>query len=113
MRFCIQAEIARLHGEIDKSSNLLHRAIKLLTKEKDKTGEAEALHSLASLARRKGDVKTALEYLEKAEKLVAEDSETYLKCANTRGLCFDRAGNLDTSRTSISLRARIRRKQVK
>ncbi len=83
-----QAEIARLRGEIEKSSAVLNRAMKLLADTNDKTGEAEALHSLASLARRKGDTQTALEYLEKAEKLVSEDSETYLKCANTRGLCF-------------------------
>ncbi len=88
-----KAEIARLRGEIGKSSKLLHRAMKLLAKNKDKVGEAEALHSLASLSRRKGDCATAFDYLEKAEKLVAEDSETFLKCANTRGLCFVAQGS--------------------
>jgi LuxR family transcriptional regulator, maltose regulon positive regulatory protein len=83
-----KAEIARMRGEIDKSSNLLNRAVKLLAKESDKTGEAEAWQSLASLVRRKGDNKAAFDYLEKAEKLVDEDSETFLKCANTRGLCL-------------------------
>ncbi|MGI8638597.1 MAG: tetratricopeptide repeat protein [Pyrinomonadaceae bacterium] len=83
-----RAEIARLRGEIEKSSKLLHRAMKLLAEENDKAGEAEALHSLASLSRRRGDCAAAFDYLEKAEKLVAEDSETFLKCANTRGLCF-------------------------
>lgn len=88
-----QAEIARLRGESEKSSAVLNRALKLLANENDKTGEAEALHSLASLARRKGETETALTYLETAEKLVAEDSETYLKCANTRGLCFVALGD--------------------
>lgn len=83
-----KAEIARMRGETDKSSNLLNRAVKLLAKDSDKTGEAEALHSLASLARRKGATAAAFENLEKAEKLVDEDSETFLKCANTRGLCL-------------------------
>ncbi len=83
-----KAEISRLRGETAKSSNLLNRAVKHLAKEKDTVGEAEALHSLASIARRKGDCGAAFEYLEKAEKLVAEDSETFLKCANTRGLCL-------------------------
>lgn len=83
-----KAEIARLRGETEKSTNLLNRAVKLLAKEKDKTGEAEALHSLASLARRKGDCGTAFKFLEEAEKLVDENSETFLKCANTRGLCL-------------------------
>lgn len=83
-----KAEISRLRGEMGKSSNLLNRAVKLLAKESDKTGEAEALHSLASLARRKGENATAFDYLEKAEKLVDENTETFLKCANTRGLCL-------------------------
>jgi ATP/maltotriose-dependent transcriptional regulator MalT/DNA-binding SARP family transcriptional activator len=82
------AEVARLQGDMNKSSKLLHRAVKLLENENDSTGEAEALHSLASLARRKNDCATAFEYLEKAEKLVGENSETFLKCANTRGLCM-------------------------
>ena len=96
-----QAEIARLRGEIEKSSAVLNRAMKLLAAEKDKTGEAEALHSLASLARRNGDCDAALDYLEKAEKLVAEDSETFLKCANTRGLCFVGQGNWTNAETQF------------
>ncbi|HSK70947.1 MAG TPA: tetratricopeptide repeat protein, partial [Pyrinomonadaceae bacterium] len=87
-----KAEIARLQGDNDKSSNLLRRAVKLLNKEKDAVGEAEALHSLASLARRKGNCADAFEYLEKAEKLVDENTETFLKCANTRGLCWTAQG---------------------
>ena len=83
-----KAEISRLRGDTDISLNLLNRAVKLLAGGSDKTGEAEALHSLASLARRKGENANAFKYLEKAEKLVGEDSETFLKCANTRGLCL-------------------------
>jgi LuxR family maltose regulon positive regulatory protein len=49
------AEVARLQGDTDKSSSLLLRAVKLLNTQKDAEGEAEALHSLASIARRKGD----------------------------------------------------------
>ncbi len=87
------AEIARLQGETDKSSNLLNRAVKLCHDQNDAAGEAEALHSLASLARRKSKPREALDLLEKAEKLVGTDSETYLKCANTRGLCLISEGN--------------------
>jgi ATP/maltotriose-dependent transcriptional regulator MalT/DNA-binding SARP family transcriptional activator len=83
-----KAEIARLRGEGEKSTKLLNRAVKLLAAERDKTGEAEALHSLASLARRKGDNAAAFDFLEKAENLVEETTETFLKCANTRGLCW-------------------------
>ena len=83
-----KAEIARLQGEAGKSSSLLNRAVKLFAKQKDALGEAEALHSLASLARRRGRPVEAIGMLEKAEKLVPDDSETYLKCLNTRGLCL-------------------------
>lgn len=83
-----KAEIARLRGESEKSTKLLNRAVKLLENENDKTGQAEALHSLASLARRKGENAAAFDFLEKAESLVDDGAETYLKCANTRGLCL-------------------------
>jgi LuxR family transcriptional regulator, maltose regulon positive regulatory protein len=83
-----KAEIARLQGETEKSSALLSRAVKLLHEAKDKIGEAEALHALASISRRKGKCEEAFEFLEKAEKLVDENAETFLKCANTRGLCL-------------------------
>ena len=83
-----KAEIARLQGETEKSSNLLHTAVKLLHEAKDMTGEAEALHSLASLARRRGRYSEAFDLLERAEALVPQNSETFLKCANTRGLCL-------------------------
>lgn len=88
-----RAEVARLQGDLEKSASLLHRAVKLLHEKKDPSGEAEALHSLASLERRKGAPAEAFKLLAKAEKLVAEDSETFLKCANTRGLCLIGEGN--------------------
>jgi tetratricopeptide (TPR) repeat protein len=82
------AEIARLQGDGEKSSNLLRRAVRLLEIENDNAGKAEALHSLASLARRQSECATAFSYLEEAEKLIDESGETFLKCANTRGLCL-------------------------
>ncbi len=83
-----QAEIARLQGEIENSSGLLRRAVKLLNEQRDPAGEAESLHSLASLARRRGRHSDAFALLDEAEKLVSLDSDTFLKCANTRGLCL-------------------------
>lgn len=83
-----KAELKRLQGEAGRSSNLLNRAVKLFNKQNDAPGEAEALHSLASLARRRAKPAEAIALLEKAEKLVPNDSETYLKCLNTRGLCL-------------------------
>ncbi len=88
-----KAEIARLQGDTKRSSSLLKRAVQLFHDRNEPTGEAEALHSLASLARRRGRPREALELLEKAEALVPDDSETYLKCLNTRGLCMIAEGN--------------------
>ncbi|HXC68731.1 MAG TPA: tetratricopeptide repeat protein [Pyrinomonadaceae bacterium] len=83
-----KAEVARLHGEIEKSSKLLNRAVELLNLTDDSTGEGEALHSLASLARRRGRYPEAFSLIERAETLVSHTSETFMKCANTRGLCL-------------------------
>lgn len=83
-----KAEVARLHGEVEKSSKLLNRAVELLNKTEDSTGEGEALHSLASLARRRGRYTEAFSLIERAETLVSHTSETFMKCANTRGLCL-------------------------
>lgn len=83
-----KAEVARLHGEIEKSSKLLNRAVELLNQTGDSTGEGEALHSLASLARRRGRYAEAFSLIERAETLVSHTSETFMKCANTRGLCL-------------------------
>ena len=83
-----KAEIARLQGETETSTTLLHRSAKLLSDAGDSIGEAEALHSLASLARRRGRHAETFELLERAEALVPQSSETFMKCANTRGLCL-------------------------
>ena len=88
-----KAEIARLQGEAGKSERLLNQAVDLFRKLKDDVGEAEALHSMASIARRRSRPAEALKLLEKAEKLVPQDSETYIKCLNTRGLCLILEGN--------------------
>ncbi|MFN0141358.1 MAG: hypothetical protein ACKVQW_14885, partial [Pyrinomonadaceae bacterium] len=90
-----KAECARLQGENSKSASLLNRAVKRFHEQNDSQGEAEALHSLASLARRRAKQADALELLEKAERLVPKDSETYLKCLNTRGLCLISDGKLN------------------
>ncbi len=92
-----KAEIARLQGETELSTSLLNRAVKLFDEQKDKASQAEAFHSLASIARRRANPDYALELLEKAEKLVEPDSETYLKCLNSRGLCFIANGNWNES----------------
>src|SRR4029079_10257280 len=61
--------------------------IDLLKQNGDDRGEAEALHSLAAIERRRGNFKEAYDLLDKVAEFAAPDSETYIKCANTRGLC--------------------------
>lgn len=107
-----KAEIARLQGDIDKSSSLLHRAAKLLNEGGDTTGEAEALHSLASLARRRGRHTEAFELLERAEALVPQSSETFLKCANTRGLCLIVLGSWAEAEQQFRLALELAEKQA-
>ena len=83
-----RSEIARLQGDVERSSALLHRAVKLLRENGETAREAEALHSLASLARVKGQCAEAFNLLDEVDRLVSPESETYIKCANTRGLCL-------------------------
>jgi LuxR family maltose regulon positive regulatory protein len=83
-----RGDVLRLHGEIHEASAILKRAAELLHASGDHEGEAESLHAVASIARRKGNFDEAFELLDEAAKLVENDSETYIKCANTRGLCL-------------------------
>src|SRR6185503_17192693 len=50
-----RAEVARLRGEYESAQTMFRRAAGLLQQCNDREGEAEALHSLATLARRDGD----------------------------------------------------------
>ena len=86
------AEVARIRGETERSSTLLRSAVRSLRSKSDPEGEAEALHSLASLSRRRGNLNEALDLLAQAEKLADKSSETAVKCANTRGLCLINEG---------------------
>ena len=87
-----RAEVARLRGEYDAAQSLFRSAATLLNKQGDSEGEAEALHSLASIARRRGDYATAFTYLDRAIGLTDEHSAVRTKCANTRGLCLTATG---------------------
>src|SRR5260370_12283302 len=59
-----RAEVARLRGEFAAAQNLFRRAITALHEKKDDEGEAEALHSLATIPRRRGDYNAAFDYLD-------------------------------------------------
>jgi len=83
-----RAEVARLRGEYEAAQTTFHRAAILLRQQDDKEGEAEALHSLATLARRKGDFPLAFTYLDRALDLADANSPVRTKCGNTRGLCL-------------------------
>jgi LuxR family maltose regulon positive regulatory protein len=83
-----RAEVARVRGEFELAGNLLRRASAALREQGDREGEAEALHSLATLARRRGDYQAAFEYLDRAVELTNATSVVRTKCGNTRGLCL-------------------------
>jgi LuxR family maltose regulon positive regulatory protein len=83
-----RAEVARLRGEYETAQTLFRRASTLLHARGDAEGEAESLHSLATIARRRGDCAGAFTYLDRALELVGEQSRVRIKCGNTRGLCF-------------------------
>ncbi len=83
-----RAEVARLRGEFDTAQTLFRRASAALRAKGDDEGEAEALHSLATIARRRGDCEAAFNYLDRAVELTRTDSAVRTKCGNTRGLCL-------------------------
>ncbi len=89
-----QAEMLRLRGDYDNAQGLLRRAVALLQEGGDREGEAEALHSLATIARRRGDYETAFAYLDRVEAFAGQKSSIQIKCGNTRGLCLMLVGDL-------------------
>jgi ATP/maltotriose-dependent transcriptional regulator MalT/DNA-binding SARP family transcriptional activator len=88
-----RGEVARLRDELDSARSLYRRAAALLRERNDREGEAEALRSLATIARRYGDLEAALAYLDQAVELADEDSFVRAKCAGTRGLCLMAKGD--------------------
>lgn len=89
-----RAEAARLQGEYDGAQSLLRRAVALLHEKGDEAGEAEGLHSLATIARRRGEFETAFSYLDRAVELTESGALVRTKCGNTRGLCLLATGDL-------------------
>jgi ATP/maltotriose-dependent transcriptional regulator MalT/DNA-binding SARP family transcriptional activator len=83
-----RAEVERLRSEYDLASKLLDTAVKLLRDRNDREGETEALHSLAAIEQRRGEIAGALEYLERATELAVKSSSLLAMCGNTRGLCL-------------------------
>jgi len=88
-----RAEVARLRGEYDSAQAWFRRAAALLHDQGDREGEAEALHSLATIARRRSDFTEAFDYLDRATELTDEGSVVRIKCGNTRGLCLVSLGH--------------------
>jgi LuxR family transcriptional regulator, maltose regulon positive regulatory protein len=83
-----RAEVARLRGDFETAQSLLRRASTALHDRADNVGEAEALHSLAAIAGRRGDYDSAFGYLDRAIELSPMNSVVRTKCANTRGICY-------------------------
>ena len=83
-----RAEVARLRGDFESALSLFRRATAGLHEKGDQEGEAEALHSMATIARRHGDYDAAFQYLDRAVELTPANSIIRTKCSNTRGNCF-------------------------
>lgn len=83
-----QAEAQRLQGEYSSAQSLLREAVELLDAQADYAGEAEALHSLATIARRQNDFTMAFAYLDHALQLGGSINSIKIKYGNTRGLCL-------------------------
>ena len=92
-----RAEVARLRGEYDEAKALFRRSVSLLQVQEDAEGEAEALHSLAAIARSQRDFPLAFTYLDRAVQLTDEHSTVRMKCGNTRGLCLVAMGEWTTA----------------
>jgi DNA-binding SARP family transcriptional activator/Tfp pilus assembly protein PilF len=88
-----RAEVARLRGEFDTAESLFRRAAAALRSKADDEGEADALHSLATIARRERDFDAAFKYLDRATELTKPESVVRTKCGNTRGLCYVSLGD--------------------
>lgn len=88
-----RAEVFRLQGDYQKAQTLFRQAAKNLRANNDSEGEAEALHSLATIARRRGELTTAFSLLDRAAALIGENSPVRIKCGNTRGLCLHAGGD--------------------
>lgn len=88
-----RAEVARLRGEYDEAQASFRHAASLLRARCDCEGEAEAFHSLATIARKRGDFEPAFESLDRAVQLSGEHSRVRIKCGNTRGLCLVSQGH--------------------
>lgn len=102
-----RAEVARLRGEYDGAQALFRRSITLLQQQQDTEGEAEALHSLAAIARGQRDFTLAFAHLDRVVQLADEHSAVRMKCGNTRGLCLVAMGQWTTAerefRTALQL----------
>ena len=92
-----RAEVARLRGEYEDAKALFRRSISPLQGQQDAEGEAEALHSLAAIARGQRDFPLAFTYLDRAVQLTDEQSAVRMKCGNTRGLCLVAMGDWTTA----------------
>lgn len=107
----LRGEVTRLRGDYAAAQQLLRRAATLLQKQQDAPGEAEALHSLATIARRQGDLVSAVTYLDRAATLTEANSPVRIKCGNTRGLCLLASGDLAGAEREFRLALQLAEEQ--
>ena len=70
-----EGEVSRLRGDYKTAERMFLRAVPILAALGETEGEADALHSLAAIARRRGDCARAFEFLDRATSLAAERFE--------------------------------------
>ncbi len=83
-----RAEVARLCGDHETAQSMFRRVVSSCQQFGDTEGQAEALHSLATIARRQGEYELAFKNLDRAIELSEQNSAVVMKCGNTRGLCL-------------------------
>ena len=97
-----RAEVARLRGEYDAAQSHFRRAATLLHEQDDKEGEAEALHSLATISRRRGDCAAAFTYLDRALELTRRAFGRARQVRQHARAVFDGDGRVDGGRARVS-----------
>ncbi|HVG39139.1 MAG TPA: BTAD domain-containing putative transcriptional regulator, partial [Pyrinomonadaceae bacterium] len=106
-----RAEVFRLQGDYGKAETLFRQAAKALRANGDAEGEAEVWHSLAAIARRRGETATAFALLDRAAALTDESSPVRVKCGNTRGLCLHANGDWVEAETEFRLALQLAEEQ--
>ncbi|MBD3169636.1 MAG: tetratricopeptide repeat protein, partial [candidate division Zixibacteria bacterium] len=106
------AETHWLKGEYSKAVKWANEALRISAENNDKRGKASSIFSLAEIARRKADFKTAVERFHDSialYKKLADDAET-ASCYNSLGVTLWATGALDDALTAYNEALQFRHK---